>query len=136
MTNAQWEYLRDQHDVFAGMLATGAARFNLSTAGEQRPVDGLYVSGRFFDTLGVQPILGRPLTPDDDRRGAAQVPLGVARAHPGVEPRGRRAPRQGRLTAGLTGGRRRGRIGPWQSRPDATTPARAEAGRNTRSAAS
>jgi putative ABC transport system permease protein len=69
MTNVQWEYLRDQHDEFAGMLATGGARFNLNTAGEQRPVDGLYVSGRFFDTLGVQPILGRALTPDDDRRG-------------------------------------------------------------------
>jgi predicted permease len=69
MTNVQWEYLRDHQDIFAGILASGNARFNLNAGGESRPVDGLFVTGRFFDTLGVHPMLGRTFTPDDDRRG-------------------------------------------------------------------
>jgi hypothetical protein len=34
-------------------------------------VDGAYVSGHFFDTLGVPAVLGRTFTPEDDRRGCA-----------------------------------------------------------------
>jgi hypothetical protein len=34
-------------------------------------VHGGYVSGQYFETLGVQAVLGRTLTPDDDRRGCA-----------------------------------------------------------------
>jgi putative ABC transport system permease protein len=68
-TNPQWEFLRDQPDIFAGMLATGGAQFNLNDGGEMRPVTGLFVNGRFFDTLGVVPQLGRAFTEEDDRRG-------------------------------------------------------------------
>jgi len=52
-TNPQWEYLRDHQDIFTGIAATSFARFNLNASGEMRPVPGLYVSGRFFDALGV-----------------------------------------------------------------------------------
>ena len=38
-------------------------------AARRDPVDGLFVSGGFFDTLGVQPALGRFLTATDDQRG-------------------------------------------------------------------
>src|SRR6185312_3659747 len=34
-------------------------------------VQGNYVSGQFFDTLGLLPLLGRTFTPADDRRGCA-----------------------------------------------------------------
>jgi putative ABC transport system permease protein len=77
MTNVQWEYLRDHQDVFAGMLASGGARFNLNAGGESRPVDGLFVSGQYFDTLGVSPILGRAFTRDDDRRGGGDSPVAI-----------------------------------------------------------
>ena len=77
MTNPQWEYLRDHQDVFAGMLASGGARFNLAAGGESRPVDGLFVSGRYFDTLGVNPILGRAFTEADDRRGGGDGPVAI-----------------------------------------------------------
>jgi putative ABC transport system permease protein len=69
-TNPQWEYLRDHQDIFAGATAFGTARFNLNAGGEARPVNGLFVSGRFFETLGVAPIIGRTFTADDDRRGS------------------------------------------------------------------
>ena len=70
-TNPIWEELRDHQDAFSGVFAWGSPRFNLSDAGEARFVNGLWVSGEFFSTLGVQPILGRTLTPEDDRPGAA-----------------------------------------------------------------
>jgi putative ABC transport system permease protein len=72
-TNPQWEYLRDHQDIFTSVAATASARFNLNAGGEMRPVRGLYVSGRFFDTLGVTPIVGRGLTPEDDRRGGGSA---------------------------------------------------------------
>ena len=74
-TNPQWEYLRDHQDSLAGVTAVGSARFNLNAAGEARPVPGLYVSGRFLDTLGVVPILGRGFTAEDDRRGGEPVAM-------------------------------------------------------------
>jgi hypothetical protein len=45
--------------------------FNLSIGGEARNVNGDYVSGQFFDTLGVPAALGRTFTPKDDYRGCA-----------------------------------------------------------------
>jgi putative ABC transport system permease protein len=68
-TNPQFEYIRDHQDFLAGVLAQGNGRFNLNAGGEARPVSGIYVSGRFFDVLGVVPYLGRTFTADDDRRG-------------------------------------------------------------------
>ncbi|HEX6163354.1 MAG TPA: ABC transporter permease [Vicinamibacterales bacterium] len=69
LTNPQWEYVRDHQDVLAGVAAYGNPRFNLSAGGEARPVQGLFVSGRFFDVLGVTPHIGRMFTAEDDRRG-------------------------------------------------------------------
>jgi len=72
MTNVQWEYLRDHQDIFAGMTVTGSARFNLNAGGESRPVDGLFVNGRYFDALGVNPVIGRSFATEDDRRGGGK----------------------------------------------------------------
>jgi putative ABC transport system permease protein len=69
LTNPQWEYVRDHQEVLAGVAAYGNPRFNLNAGGETRPVQGLFVSERFFDTLGVTPHLGRLFTADDDKRG-------------------------------------------------------------------
>ncbi|HEX4915165.1 MAG TPA: ABC transporter permease, partial [Vicinamibacterales bacterium] len=74
-TNPQWEYIRDHQDFFSGATAVGYARFNLNASGEARQIPGLYVSGRFLDTLGVSPIIGRGFTADDDRRGGAPVAI-------------------------------------------------------------
>ena len=68
-TNPIWEQLRDHQDVFSGIFAYGAGRFNLSSGGEARYANGKYVAGQFFETLGLHPVLGRTLTPSDDQRG-------------------------------------------------------------------
>jgi predicted permease len=69
ITNPQWEYVRDHQNVFVGVAAYGNPRFNLNSGGETRNAQGLFVSGRFFDTLGVTAALGRLFTAEDDRRG-------------------------------------------------------------------
>ena len=74
-TNPQFEYLRDTQDVFAGITAVSYARFNLNAAGEARPIPGYYVDGRFLDTIGVMPILGRGFTEQDDRRGGEPIAI-------------------------------------------------------------
>jgi predicted permease len=74
-TNPQWEYLRDHEEIFTGAAAVGYARFNLNATGESRLIPGLYVSGRFLDTLGLTPILGRGFTAEDDRRGAEPIAI-------------------------------------------------------------
>jgi predicted permease len=75
-TNPQWEYIRDHQVALAAVAAYGSPRFNLNTGGETRPAQGLFVSGGFFDTLGLAPHLGRHITREDDRRGAA-APVAV-----------------------------------------------------------
>src|SRR5688572_2449577 len=69
LTNPQWEYIRDHQDILAAVGAYGNPRFNLSSGGETHPAQGLFVNGRFFDTLGVPAHLGRTFTSADDRRG-------------------------------------------------------------------
>lgn len=68
-TYAQWEQIRDHQQAFSGLFAFGDSRFNLALAGEPRYAEGLYVSGDFFKTLGVHPLMGRLITSKDDRPG-------------------------------------------------------------------
>ncbi len=70
---AAYEQIRDRNQVFSGVLALAASEspLNIGYKGEPGRADGELVSGTFFPTLGIQPILGRALTPDDDRIGAS-----------------------------------------------------------------
>jgi predicted permease len=65
----QYEALVKRQQAFSSLLAFGDTRFNLSRTGEVRYVDGLWVSGNFFNTLGVTPIVGRLIAPSDDVPG-------------------------------------------------------------------
>jgi putative ABC transport system permease protein len=71
VTNPIWEQIRDRNEAFSGLLAWGRNDFNLAQGGEVRNAKGLWVSGDFFNVLGVQPELGRLLTTSDDQRGCA-----------------------------------------------------------------
>ena len=66
LTYAQWDQIRAQQQAFTGVLAWSAARFNLANGGEARPAEGLYVSGEFFRNLGVNAVIGRTFTAQDD----------------------------------------------------------------------
>ena len=77
-TNPIWEEIRGQSDRFGGAMAWGTVRFDLASGGEAHLVPGLWASGRFFEVLGAPIVLGRGLTPDDDRRGGgADGPVAV-----------------------------------------------------------
>ncbi len=72
-----YEYLRDHNQLFQGICAfrLGEDRLSVSVAGrpsgESTPAAmGHLVSGNYFSVLGVSAILGRTLSPEDDRPGA------------------------------------------------------------------
>ena len=68
-TNALWERIKDGQQVFDSVFAWGNSVFDLAAGGEARYAQGLYVSGQFFDALGLQPAIGRLLHAGDDARG-------------------------------------------------------------------
>jgi putative ABC transport system permease protein len=69
LTFAQWREIKAQQRAFSGVLAWSASRFDLSSGGPVRFAEGLFVSGDFFRILGVNPIVGRTFTEEDDREG-------------------------------------------------------------------
>ena len=71
LTNALWENLRDQQQAFSSMGAWFTTRLNLSERGEARYAQVMYVSGQYFNTLGVQPLLGRLISEADDKPGCS-----------------------------------------------------------------
>ena len=71
VTNPIWEQIRERQQGFSGLFAWGTGGFNLAQGGEVRPVKALWVSGDFFNALGVEPVLGRVFTATDDQRGCS-----------------------------------------------------------------
>jgi len=71
LTNPLWEQVRERQQVFSEIFAWAAPTFDLTTGGEARSAQGLWVSGDFFKGLGVPALVGRTLTTVDDRRGCA-----------------------------------------------------------------
>jgi predicted permease len=70
-TNPQWEQIRAQQQGFSGIFAWSPERLNLAHGGETREANVLWVSGDFFDVLGVKPEAGRLLNASDDHRGCS-----------------------------------------------------------------
>lgn len=71
-----YQQLRDENRSFAGMFAVsnfgGKLQFRSGTAGER--VDTEYVTGNCFNVLGVSALIGRVITPDDDRLTGTPAP--------------------------------------------------------------
>jgi len=72
-TYPDYRQLRDAARAFAGLAAVPSAMspavWTDGTSNE--PLAAVGSSGNLFDVLGAHALLGRTLTPDDDRRGAA-----------------------------------------------------------------
>src|SRR5277367_1694640 len=79
-TFAHWEQIRAHQQAFSGVFAWGDESFNLASGGEVRYAEGLWVSGDYFRTLGVQPFAGRLLSADDDRAGCGSPVAVVSHA--------------------------------------------------------
>ena len=66
-----YQDLRDQNEVFSGVIAHGGAQMNVTYGDQSVRVNGELVSGNFFQTLGVSPWVGRLFTQEDDRTPGA-----------------------------------------------------------------
>ena len=63
----------ERNRSFASMAAFAVDNYNLTGAGNPDKITGVRVTGQFFGTLRLQPLLGRTLTERDDRPGASPV---------------------------------------------------------------
>jgi putative ABC transport system permease protein len=72
---AEWKLFRERQDIFSGVLAYNYSDiyFHLTNAKQEQDVEGAYVSGDYFSTLGVSAVLGRALQTSDDKPGAPPV---------------------------------------------------------------
>ncbi|HKV25336.1 MAG TPA: ABC transporter permease [Candidatus Acidoferrum sp.] len=61
--------------VFTGMAAMERQRFSLTGQGEPIQLVGEEVTANMFPLLGVQPMLGRNILPEEDKPGAPRVAL-------------------------------------------------------------
>jgi putative ABC transport system permease protein len=65
-----YEHFRDNNRALAGITGVASTRFSVKADGvEPELVEGEYVIGSFFQLLGLKPVLGRLIEPDDDRPG-------------------------------------------------------------------
>jgi predicted permease len=62
-----YEQLRDHNQSFAGLLAFNPNQWKVTAGSETEIVAGQVVTGNYFSVLGVNALLGRTLTPEDDR---------------------------------------------------------------------
>jgi predicted permease len=63
---------RAQNQVLSGLLAFTRTRLELTTKGRIERITGEYVSGNYFDVLGVGAALGRTFSPEEDRAPGTQ----------------------------------------------------------------
>ncbi len=65
--------LAEHHEIFSGLAGSCAATFKTGPPETGEPTPGAWVTGEYYQTLGIEPVAGRLLTPDDDRLGAPPV---------------------------------------------------------------
>jgi predicted permease len=68
---------RQQH-ILSGLLASFNAEFAVRVREEAQRVNGDYVSGNYFEVLGVRPKLGRLLVPSDDTAASSTAVVSYA----------------------------------------------------------
>jgi putative ABC transport system permease protein len=60
-------------DIFAGLCGFSGASFNIASRDGSERVTGAWVTGGYYQTLGLEALAGRLLTPGDDQPGAPPV---------------------------------------------------------------
>jgi putative ABC transport system permease protein len=64
---------KEQNTVFEQMAASRDVQYNLTGLGDPEFMVGYRFSSDFFQVAGVQPLLGRTFTPDEDKPGSDRV---------------------------------------------------------------
>src|SRR5881628_998320 len=65
--------VQEQQQVFSDLALSIGNPFTLTGRGDPEQVIGLQASAALLPTLGLQPIIGRNFSPDEDRRGGPRV---------------------------------------------------------------
>src|SRR5690349_14334432 len=65
-------HFRDRNRSLSGLIAGRIAPVGLSYGDKNAYIWGYEATGNYFDVLGVRALLGRTLTPEDDRRSSPQ----------------------------------------------------------------
>ncbi len=73
MSPPEFMDLRNHIQAFDDVAAYDSSNINLTGEGEPERIESAQVSASFFTLLGVQPILGRAFTADEDRPGHSNV---------------------------------------------------------------
>ncbi|MBA2647042.1 MAG: ABC transporter permease [Pyrinomonadaceae bacterium] len=73
--------LRERSEVFSGLLGRYAIPLNVGFQGQSERASGEIVSGNYFEVLSVPALLGRTLTPDDDRTPGAHPVIVISHAY-------------------------------------------------------
>src|SRR5262249_48609996 len=68
-----FEQFRDQNRSFAGLFAYDDTHVSVTIVGQPEYLIGDFVSGSYFDVLGVSARLGRTFSAEDDRPGMEPV---------------------------------------------------------------
>ena len=71
LTYALWVEIHAQQQAFSNIFAWSPTQFNIASSGEAHNVQGLWVSGEFFQTLALEPAAGRLLNSGDDTEGCS-----------------------------------------------------------------
>jgi predicted permease len=74
--------LERSHDVFADIFAYNPDMLQVRRGSANENIPGMLVSGQFFPAMQTAPLLGRYLTPEDDRRGGSPEGLAVVISEP------------------------------------------------------
>ena len=65
--------LEGRHDIFTDVFAYNPDTLQVQGRSGNENIPGVLVSGQFFQALETRPLMGRYLTPEDDRRGGSAV---------------------------------------------------------------
>jgi predicted permease len=65
--------LADQHEIFSGLGGFCRFTFDVGVPGFVSRVPGALVTGGYYETLGLNPVIGRLLTREDDQPGSPLV---------------------------------------------------------------
>ncbi|MHB8754529.1 MAG: ABC transporter permease [Candidatus Acidiferrales bacterium] len=66
-----WQQVQQRQQGFSSIAAWSSDELNLATGGEVDNAYAIWVSGEFFQALGIRPFLGRLISSADDRTGCA-----------------------------------------------------------------
>lgn len=75
LTYLELQFLQSHADAFQSLAAFTNVGFNLTARGTAERVNGLHVSSAYFHVLGVNPLIGRTFSPEEDSGDGARVAL-------------------------------------------------------------